>query len=56
MADELDKQLRAEEAVRNIVRDLTDRNGLQNEWDNIDIEIHDEIQDTWAKIIFRAVS
>ena len=37
----------AENIVNRIVDDLTDRGGLQNEWDAIDPEIRDEILEAW---------
>ena len=37
----------AENIVGRIVYDLTDRGGLQNEWDSIDPEIRTEILEAW---------
>ena len=41
----------AKSIVNKIVKDLCDRGGLQNEWDNIDADIQKEIKQTWAKIV-----
>jgi hypothetical protein len=41
----------AHEIVEAIIRDLTDRKGLRQEWDMIDGEIQDEIRAAWADII-----
>lgn len=40
-----------ERAVERIVDDLTDRKGLRHEWDNIDVDIQDEIVAQWRAII-----
>jgi hypothetical protein len=37
--------------VFDIITDLTDRSGLQNEWENIDGDIQDEIIKKWKNII-----
>jgi hypothetical protein len=37
--------------VFDIITDLTDRSGLQNEWENIDGDIQDEIIEKWKNII-----
>ena len=42
---------RAIEAVEKIVKDLTDRRGLRQEWEAIDEEIQFEIKDVWAGFI-----
>lgn len=44
----------AKKAVQAIVRDLTDRRGLRQEWDNIDSEIQAEIKVQWAALIDKA--
>jgi len=46
----------AERAVREILFDLTDRSGLQNEWDSFDDEVRDEIIASWQGIVERAVN
>jgi hypothetical protein len=55
MKDLPTKQI-AERAVREILFDLTDRSGLQNEWDSFDDEVKDEIIAKWQSIVGRAVS
>jgi hypothetical protein len=37
--------------VFDIIEDLSDRGGLQNEWEVIDGDIQDEIIEIWKKII-----
>lgn len=37
--------------VRDILKDLTDRRGLKQEWWNIDFEIQCEIIKTWESIV-----
>jgi hypothetical protein len=37
--------------VYNIIRDLSDRKGLRQGWEQIDGDIQDEIIDKWVKII-----
>jgi hypothetical protein len=37
--------------VFDIIEDLSDRGGLQNEWENIDGDIQDEIIEKWKNII-----
>lgn len=34
-----------------IVRDFTDRRGLRHAWEQIDLDIQEEILETWLKII-----
>ena len=41
----------SESVVDAIIRDLSDRAGLGNEWDAIDSDIQDEIRDAWIEII-----
>ena len=41
-------------AVDDIIDDLTSRRGLRQEFDNIDLEIQDEIRMKWASIISNA--
>lgn len=40
-------------AAEAIIDDLTDRKGLRHEFDNIDVDIQDEIKETWAGICAR---
>lgn len=40
-----------EQAVNNIVSDISDRSGLGDEWDAIDSGIQDEIKEEWRSII-----
>ena len=37
--------------VDGIIKDLTDRRGLRQEWDQLDDEIQQEINDTWVAIV-----
>lgn len=37
--------------VFNLVSDISDRSGIDNEWDNIDCDVQDEIIDEWFQII-----
>lgn len=41
----------AEEMVDRIIEDLSDRKGLQNEWENVDAVIRAEIKEEWRDII-----
>jgi hypothetical protein len=45
------KEATAIKIVTEIIDDLCDRSGLQNEWDGIDEDIQSEIRETWIKII-----
>lgn len=40
-----------DEAIEDIIGDLSDRGGLGNEWCGIDEDIQDEIRDEWASIL-----
>lgn len=42
----------AREIVSAIVRDLEDRGGISNEWDEIDDDTQAEIRQAWAEIVF----
>jgi hypothetical protein len=42
---------KAEKIVNEILADLTDRSGLQNEWEQIDDGIQEEIKSEWIKIV-----
>lgn len=46
--------MRAEIAVDEIIKDLSDRRGLRHEWDQIDDDIKKEIRDKWIKIVYEA--
>ncbi len=46
---------RIKAAVDGIVRDLSDRSGLDGAWDGCDSDIQQEIKDTWAEIIEEAL-
>lgn len=41
----------AVQIVRDIIHDLRDRRGLRQEWDEIDNEVHQEIEVEWASIV-----
>lgn len=45
----------SEETIKNIIdeiiEDIQDRKGLDNEWENIDKNIQEEIKEEWFKII-----
>jgi len=45
----------ANEIVSAIVRDLSGRKGLGDEWDTIDEDIKEEIIANWEDIVIRAV-
>lgn len=38
-----------------VIRDLRDRRGLGQEWEQIDDEVRGEIEDTWATLIGRPI-
>ena len=42
-------------AVRNIIKDLKDRRGLRQEWEQIDEDIQCEIQDVWVAWVLQAI-
>ena len=42
-----------EPIVEEILKDLTDRSGLDNAWDNIDFETQCEIIDKWESIVYK---
>lgn len=42
---------KAHQSAKRIINDLKDRNGLQNEWENIDELVAKEIEQTWTDII-----
>lgn len=45
--DKYMRELIAEDISICIVEDIKNRSGLGNEWDNIDEDIQDEIQQAW---------
>jgi hypothetical protein len=42
-------------AVRNIIKDLTDRRGLSQEWDQIEEYLQKEIEDVWVAWVLEAI-
>jgi hypothetical protein len=42
-------------AVRGIIKDLNDRRGLRQEWEQIDEEVQGEIQDVWVAYVLEAI-
>ncbi len=40
-----------EDIVAAIIKDLTDRRGFRQEWDQCDAETREEIRSTWADIV-----
>jgi len=47
--ENIPKQARS--IVRGIIKDFTDRGGLQNEWEQIDYQIQAEIIIRWREIV-----
>jgi hypothetical protein len=47
---------RARQAVDEIITDLSDRRGLKREWAQIDADVQEEICQTWAELIAKAMS
>jgi hypothetical protein len=45
----------AESIVDEIVNDLSDRSGLQNEWEQIDCDLQREIKHTWTNIVLKKI-
>lgn len=41
----------ASRIVDAIIRDLTDRGGLDGAWDSIDDDTQDEIRETWIQLV-----
>lgn len=41
----------ADAIVDDIVKDLTDRRGLNDAWDSIDADIREEIRQLWRQIV-----
>ncbi len=46
---------RSQNVLDAIIGDLTDRRGLENEWDLIDDDVKQEIKNTWLEIIYQAM-
>ena len=46
---------RSQNVLEAIISDLTDRRGLENEWDQIDEDVKQEIKDTWLEIIYQSM-
>ncbi len=46
----------AENIVNKIITDISDRNGIGDEWNTIDIEIQKEIISEWKNIIIEEIS
>jgi hypothetical protein len=42
-------------AVEGIIKDLTNRRGLRQEWEQIDEDIQEEIKDQWTLIVLNAM-
>lgn len=49
----IDREL-AEKIVDDIIKDLTNRRGLMQEWEAIDLPTQDEIYETWIEIVQEA--
>ena len=47
----MEKEIKAKEIVLAILKDLTDRKGLGNEYEQADEDIQQEIFDTWTEIV-----
>jgi len=46
----------SKEIVNIIANDISDRSGIGDEWDNIDINIQEEIIDEWKEIIIKILT
>jgi trans-2-enoyl-CoA reductase len=42
---------RSQTIVEEIIKDLSDRRGLRQEWNQIDEDIQEEIRETWVGIV-----
>jgi hypothetical protein len=49
------RTLDAKRIVEDIIKDISNRNGLGNEWDMIDPSIRDQIKERWEKIILEYI-
>jgi hypothetical protein len=45
----------AKNAIRSILKDLSDRRGLKHQWEQIDQDIKEEIVAKWEQIVIKAV-
>lgn len=45
------KETKSEKIINRIVKDLSDRRGLRQEWEKIDDDIKDEIKQVWREIV-----
>ncbi len=52
----MNEEIKAESIVNDIIKDLTDRRGLRQEWECIDQDIQQEIRDEWKKIVLGHLS
>jgi len=46
---------KARKAVDDILKDICDRSGLQNAWEEIDEDIQEEIKEEWVDVILEAM-
>lgn len=53
---DIEPSSKTKKAVFNIIRDLTDRRGLRQEFNQIDGDVQDEIIDNWIGLINRAMA
>lgn len=51
MKGTMDSRMIAPKIVEAIENDFTDRRGLQQEWEQLDVEVKQEIRETWVKIV-----
>jgi hypothetical protein len=42
-------------AVEALIKDLKDRQGIGDEWEQIDSDIQEEIKDTWTMIVLNEI-
>ena len=47
----MESKEKAKNIVDKIIRDLSDRRGLRQEWEQIDLDIQEEIKETWIGIV-----
>ncbi len=43
----------SERIVSDIIKDFSDRRGLRQGWDNIDVDTQEEIKETWISMVYR---
>jgi len=46
-----EREVNAKAIVRDIIKDLTNRSGLQDAFESCDVEIQQEIKDEWTRIV-----